>query len=303
MPDIDARGSGGPARAHAPGERPGPDWERGRLARERSRSVREHSRSVRERSRAVLERLEVSHPSLAQRARMRGAGPGPAGLARDGGVAPAALAGRLVAAQEEERRRISLELHDSVSQRIAVACIALGRLRDGLRGPASVQASDILEVLAEVAAEVRQVSHAMHPPVLELAGLAAALRQHCAELRRLARLEVEVIAGALPPLPREVGLCLYRVAQEALGNVAAHSGACRASVRVSPCESGVELEVRDAGLGFDPARVRDGLGLVGMHERVRLLRGTLAVETRAGAGTLVRARLPVGPAAAAGPAG
>lgn len=290
MHDGDARGAGAPARAeapraeHAPRERPRLEWERGRHARERSQAERERSRTAREWSQDVLERSRAVR------------------VPPEGSLVPAWLAGRLVAAQEEERRRIARELHDGVGQRVAAACIALGRLAHDLPDPVAAALREVAGVLAGVSAEVRALSHAMHPPVLELAGLAAALREHCAELRRLARLEVEVSTGVSPSLPRAAALCLYRVAQEALGNVAAHSGVRRASLRVFQRGGAVELEVRDAGRGFDRAWVRPGLGLVGMHERVRLLGGALEVETRPGGGTCVRARLPVDPAMDGGPA-
>jgi signal transduction histidine kinase len=286
--------------------RTGVEWEveRGRRAREWSRVERERSRVAVEHSLEVLERARAARVLTARHAGARKADPaGAEGAAApgDGGMAPAELAGRLVAAQEEERRRISLELHDGVGQRVAAACIALGGLRDRLPAPAAAQVRDVLDVLAGVSAEVRHIAHAMHPPVLELVGLGAALRGHCAELRRLTGMEVEVVADLLPPIPREVGLCLYRVAQEALGNVAAHSGVRRATLRVSRRAGVVEVEVSDGGCGFDRGRAWGGLGLAGMSERVRLLRGTFVVESRVGAGTRIRAWLPVDPAPPAGP--
>lgn len=294
-------------RREAPAARAGVEreLERGRRAWEWSRAVQERGRAACEQSREMMERIRARRALAA-----RGAGPRAAdsagaevpGAPRDGGMAPAGLAGWLVAAQEEERRRISLELHDGVGQGIAAACIALGRLGNGLPPSAAAQVRDVLDVLAGVSAEVRHISHAMHPPVLELVGLGAALRGHCAELRRLTGMEVEVIADLLPAVPREVELCLYRVAQEALGNVAAHSRVRRATLRVFQRAGVVELEVRDEGCGFDRERTWEGLGLAGMSERVRLLRGTFVVESRVGAGTRIRAWLPVDPAAPLGPA-
>jgi two-component system sensor histidine kinase UhpB len=208
-----------------------------------------------------------------------------------------ALAGRLITAQEEERRRIALELHDAMGQRIAATCIALRRLQRRLHGDAEAgaQLEAVLLVLTELAEGVRRLSHDMHPPILRLAGLEAALRGHCHELRTLARLEVELAANGLPPMAPDAELCLFRVAQEALGNVVAHSGVHRAALSVTCCGGVVELEVRDAGNGFDPARTEYGLGLAGMDERARLLGGTFALRSRPGEGTAVRVRLPLHP--------
>ncbi|HEX6749543.1 MAG TPA: sensor histidine kinase [Longimicrobium sp.] len=205
------------------------------------------------------------------------------------------LAGRLIAAQEEERRRISLELHDAVSQRVAAVCISLRRLQYRLRDDAAAagQLEQVLDVLGELVHGVRHMSHAMHPPVLELAGLGAALRGHCHELRTLARFEVEVAADDLPPVKPDAALCLFRVAQEALGNVLAHAGVKRATLAVAPLGEGLELVVSDRGIGFDPDLAAPGLGLVGMRERVWLLGGTFSVHSDPGEGTVIRAWIPL----------
>jgi two-component system sensor histidine kinase UhpB len=208
-----------------------------------------------------------------------------------------ALAGRLITAQEEERRRIALELHDAMGQRIAATCIALRRLQCRLSddAEAGAQVDAVLLVLTELAEGVRRLSHDMHPPILRLAGLEAALRGHCLELRTLARLEVELAASGLPPMPPDAELCLFRVAQEALGNVVAHAGVHRAALTVTCRDRVVELEARDAGRGFDPARTEYGLGLAGMDERARLLGGSFVLRSRPGEGTMVRVRLPLRP--------
>jgi two-component system sensor histidine kinase UhpB len=221
-----------------------------------------------------------------------------------------ALAGRLLLAQEEERRRLARELHDDVDQQVAALAIGLGALKRQL--PPGAPAGEEVEALQEgaraLAEDVRRVSRRLHPAVLEHAGLPAALEAYAAELGARSGLSIRLdLPGPDAPggdpespaaWPREVTLALYRVAQEALANVVRHAGATRAEVRLAVDGAEARLRVADDGAGFDPevARHKGGLGLQSMAERVRLLAGRLEVTSAPGGGTTVLARVPLGPA-------
>jgi signal transduction histidine kinase len=207
-----------------------------------------------------------------------------------------ALAGRLISAQEVERARIARELHDDLSQQLAAMSLGLSAVRRKLPEGAQKEMSQLQRAAIELANEVRNLSHELHPGVLQHAGLVAALRARCVELR--ARSDCEVVLEAderMPELPAEVSLCLYRVAQEAVGNVVRHADARRMRLIVSRDAAGAELTIQDDGRGFDPAQVRSlgGLGLISLEERVRLLKGNLSVRSAPGCGTELRVRIPL----------
>jgi signal transduction histidine kinase len=211
------------------------------------------------------------------------------------------LAGRLITAQEAERSRIAGDLHDDVNQQLAGLSIALSnvkrRLHDG--GDATVQdeLTGLQQRTIDLADVIRNLSHELHPGVLRHAGLVAALKGYCADVCRQHAIEVTFSAAdGLDGIPQEVALCLYRVAQEALGNIAAHAGACKAHVNLGPTEDGLELVIADDGQGFNlvEARGRGGLGLVSLDERVRLVGGSLTINTEPQRGTEVRVQVPLG---------
>jgi len=208
------------------------------------------------------------------------------------------LAGRLITAQETERTRIARELHDDVSQRLASLAIGLSSLRRGL--PAGcAQLDDELQQYqdwaVEMADEIRNLSHELHPGVLRHAGLAAALKSVCCEVERKRGLAVSLDApDQLEDVPPEIALCLYRVAQETLHNAAAHAEARHVLVSLTAHDDELELAVRDDGCGFDlaAARRRGGLGLLSIDERVRLVGGAVELSTAPGLGTTVSVRIP-----------
>jgi PAS domain S-box-containing protein len=209
------------------------------------------------------------------------------------------LAGRLLSAQEEERRRISRELHDDMNQKIAALAIGIGQVHRRL--PPALGLSDQLAALQRraitLADDVRRLSHDLHPAILQHAGLAAALRAHCATFGAGSGIEVALEIGAgLEGLPDDVALCLYRVAQEALRNTAKHSGARAARLALSRVDGVVTLAVQDRGRGFagtaDPSGAT-GIGLVSIAERVRLLHGSLEIHSAPGKGTELLVRVPL----------
>ena len=178
------------------------------------------------------------------------------------------LAGRLITAQEAERSRIAGDLHDDVNQQLAGLSIALSNVKRQLQNGGDAIVQDELTRLqqrtVDLADVIRNLSHELHPGVLQHAGLVAALKGHCAEFGRQHAIEVTLSAAdGLDGIPDDVALCLYRVAQEALRNIAAHADARKAQVTLRSTGEGLELVIADDGQGFDLAEARhlEGLGL------------------------------------------
>jgi PAS domain S-box-containing protein len=209
-----------------------------------------------------------------------------------------ALSGHLIKAQEEERRRVARELHDDLNQRSAIAEMQLERIIPLI--PAEDERvhhllRDVRQQISRLSAGLREVSHRLHPAVVEDLGLAAALRSLVDEFRENG-FEVTCMAPRVTQdLPIDIATALYRIAQEALRNAFKHARG--APVRVSLEETGRELrlKIEDAGPGFDLNSVRGkgGLGLLSMQERARLAGGSLLLRTRPGDGTLVIVRVPL----------
>ncbi|HKZ08749.1 MAG TPA: histidine kinase [Methylomirabilota bacterium] len=212
----------------------------------------------------------------------------------------AELAGRLMSAQEEERRRIARDLHDDVTQELAAQSIALSALTERMPEDA---AEDVREDLArlqgrtvEMAKTIRDLSHSLHPGVLQHAGLVAALRGYCRGFERKHGVPVSFqVDGDLGIVPPDVALCLYRVTQEGLGNVAQHAAARQARVMLGRDGAAVTLTIWDDGRGFDPidARRRQGLGLISLDERARLIGARLTIDSRVQRGTELRIVVPL----------
>ena len=211
------------------------------------------------------------------------------------------LLARTVAVQEEERRRIALDLHDQAGQSLALLQLRLTAIAS-LESIAAMRAEllGLREVAAEAVAKLRQVAKELHPAVLEQTGLVAALEQLAEEQSQLMAVPIRVDAEALRTgrLPARIELGLYRIAQEALTNVARHAAARRVHILVARTGELAELAVSDDGAGFDLAARRDTapdghLGLVGMEERAALLGGELSIASRPGEGTTVRVRVPL----------
>jgi signal transduction histidine kinase len=158
------------------------------------------------------------------------------------------------------------------------------------------EVSRIQAAAINLVGEVRDLSHELHPGTLKHAGLTAALRTRCGELSNHSGCKVEFEAGEhVDGLGAELSLCLYRVAQEALGNVVRHADARVVRLAVRRVDGDIELTIRDDGRGFDPAKVRalGGLGLISLEERVRILRGKLSIQSESQRGTELRVRVPV----------
>ena len=201
------------------------------------------------------------------------------------------LSGQLILAQEAERTRIARHLHDEVNQDLATLAIHLSSLKRRIPSglPECLSEVEYLQKAAmQVSEHIRTLSHELHPGVLRHVGLSAALRAHCIEFSRGHQIDIRYAdtCGAVTLSP-DMQTCLYRVAQEAMSNIARHAQATQAEVTLSRGEKTLELRIVDNGRGFDPrsAGNEKGLGLVSMDERVRLVGGRILLLARAGIGT------------------
>jgi PAS domain S-box-containing protein len=209
------------------------------------------------------------------------------------------LSGRLIHAQEQERARIARELHDDFSQRLALLGISLGQLWKDLPESQVGQRTGVLEILKgtkEMSSDLHSLSHQLHSSKLELVGLVSALSGLCKEMGEKYKIDIHFTkSGALPKIAKDVELCLFRVTQEALNNVAKHSQSKGAQVELGANSMGVSLRVTDAGRGFEPdlSNPAAGIGLVGMRERLRLVGGRLSVKSELLHGTEIIAEVPL----------
>jgi len=202
------------------------------------------------------------------------------------------LAKRLMEAHEEERRRISRELHDDIGQRVALLGIELDLVRQLLHEHDTLRERVGRAQLAtgELGTDLHQLSHALHSSKLKYLGLPAALRELCTRMADKHALAVQLECDEQKlSLPEEEALALYRVAQEALNNVVRHSRATSVRVTLSPAANEVRLVVCDDGSGFDPAGKTGGIGLIGMRERMRAVLGDFKIISAPGAGTEIHA--------------
>jgi len=189
---------------------------------------------------------------------------------------------QLLQAQEAERARLARELHDDITQRLGLLAMNANR-----------EIRDSLIVLSE---DVHSLAYKLHPALLERLGLAAALRAECERFSRQESISVDVKVDEIPAdIAQEARLCLFRVAQEALRNIARHAHAQSVHVSLHSLDGGLQLGVADNGAGFDPGNEpqQASLGLASMRERVRLLEGKLKIESERGHGTTILAWIPI----------
>jgi two-component system, NarL family, sensor kinase len=202
---------------------------------------------------------------------------------------------RLVHAQEEEHRRIARELHDDLAQRLALLAIDAGMLEQSPDCPSEVEqrARGMRAQLVALSEAVHSLSRQLHPSILDELGLVDALRAECRSLNQRDGIAVSFLADEVPTgLCRDIALCVYRVTQEALRNVARHARTREASVQLVATDRHLVLRVSDRGVGFDVAlRGKQGLGIESMRERARLVRARLTVESDLGDGTNVTLRI------------
>jgi signal transduction histidine kinase len=203
---------------------------------------------------------------------------------------------RVVEAQELERRRLARELHDETGQALTSILLGLKPLEEALAGhPASDALAELREHVVSALQDVRRLAVELRPAVLDDFGLVAALERLTDAFAEQSEIRVDVHSAlGATRLPSEVETTLYRVVQESLTNILKHANARNVSVSVARRASGVAAVIEDDGDGFDPRTTReDGVGLLGMRERLALLDGGLQIESRPGAGTTVVAEVPV----------
>ena len=207
------------------------------------------------------------------------------------------LAGRLIDIQEEERRRLARELHDDLSQEIALLSIHLEQLSKTIEGPESIKQCclNLQDHVREISKNIYRLSYSLHPSKLEHFGLTAALNGLCQQFSVAGGLRVKFEQkGSVSDLPKDVTLCIFRIAQEALRNCSKHSKAKTACVSLSVVAKEVRLSIVDQGCGFDMSSeaMERGLGFTSMRERAMILGGRINIRSKAKSGTSVEITIP-----------
>lgn len=208
-----------------------------------------------------------------------------------------ALAGSLLNAQEDERRRLARDLHDDVTQRLAFLSIELGKLAAEVPGTAANVGSRLRALQKQslnASIEVRRLSHGLHPSVISDFGLSVALEDFCHQFEKAQGIPVR-FEGFVEDsrLEDASATCLYRVAQESMHNAVMHGNATEVKVLLSALDGSIQLQVIDNGRGFPTEATRPGLGIISMRERIRLISGHLAVSSEPGGGTTIVASVPL----------
>jgi len=206
-----------------------------------------------------------------------------------------ALSQQLVAAQEEERKNLSRELHDHVAQVLTALKMELRRIDVGITGPDGGRraVAECRRLVDQMFRTVRDLALGLRPSMLDDFGLQAALEWHVRDFTRRYGVEVSLhIAGPLDDLPDAYRTCVYRAVQEAMTNCMRHAKAKAVAVTVGSDGDRLRVSIADNGTGLDPARPREGLGLRGIEERVRELGGTMAIDAARGRGTRLAIELP-----------
>ncbi|WP_119269497.1 sensor histidine kinase [Taklimakanibacter deserti] len=209
------------------------------------------------------------------------------------------LSRQLIHAQEAERARLACELHDDVTQRLARLAIDAARHARGPVNPGVHNGmKSIHDGLVRLGEDVHALSYRLHPSILTDLGLAEAVKSECENFSQSST-QLEVKTLDIPDdLPHDIALCLYRIVQESLRNVARHSKASRTEVHLSRLDDGLQITISDNGVGFDPRHRREGmtLGLASMRQRLASHTGRLDIASSPGHGTTVTAWVPLSPA-------
>jgi PAS domain S-box-containing protein len=202
----------------------------------------------------------------------------------------------LIEAQELERARIGRELHDDINQRLAMLAVELEQLKEN---PAEIESrvQELCKSVAELSNDVQAMSHDLHSSKLEYLGVVAGMKSWCKEFGERQRIEIDFNSDVSSVVPLTVGLSLFRVLQEALNNVIKHSGVKRIEMQLREDSGEIHLVISDLGRGFDveAASQGEGLGLTSMRERVRLVNGTISIESKPMGGTTIHVCVPLGP--------
>jgi len=200
---------------------------------------------------------------------------------------------KLIAAQEQERARIGRELHDDINQRLAMLSLELQRLQHH-HPEARGSLQELRKQATEISDDVQALSHELHSSKLEYLGVVGGIKSWCKEFAERQGMEIDFKSNIHSVLPFEVGVCLFRILQEALHNAVKHSGVKYMEVQLVEQSNKVHLTISDSGRGFDveAAMKGKGLGLTSMCERVRLVNGTIAIDSKLMRGTTIQVRVP-----------
>jgi PAS domain S-box-containing protein len=205
------------------------------------------------------------------------------------------LAGRLLSVQEEERRRLARELHDDLSQRLAVLAIKAGKVKsEGSTDEAADIIQNVQDELISISEDVHRISRQLHPSIIEDLGLEHALSSEIHNFSRLEEIPVklEYDIGSLEP-SLDISISLFRITQESMRNIQKHANAKSVTIQLVRENNLLILTIKDDGRGFAPDRVKNmpGLGLKSMRERIRLINGSISYISLPGQGTTVQARV------------
>ena len=206
------------------------------------------------------------------------------------------LAGKLISAQDDERRRIARNLHDDLSQSLAAIAMDVGRLAAKYSAEVGRDLRRVQELAAEAAEDVRRISHQVHPSILDDLGLKLALEEYCSEFESRSGIVTRFRTENLPDrMPLEISDCIYHIAGECLRNAAKHSRGGAVFVDVGMVGNVLHLSVRDNGVGFSQSQSSTGrgIGIVAMKERARLVGGTVSIRADVAEGTTVSVEVPV----------
>jgi signal transduction histidine kinase len=206
------------------------------------------------------------------------------------------LGGRLIEAQERERRRIARELHDDIGQRLALLTVELDQIDTGVTRNVPQAVRNLVSQSTSLARDIQSLSHRLHSSKLEYLGLASAAASFCKEASSQFAVQIMFRDEGIPDgLCPDVSLAIFRVLQEAINNALKHSAAGHIAVVLREWNHGVELEVCDSGVGFDVADARKagGLGLISMEERMKLIGGEVQIRSEERGGTTVSAYAPL----------
>ena len=204
---------------------------------------------------------------------------------------------KVIEAEEAERQRIAKDLHEGIGQRVTLLVIEIEQLKAGsLNGVEMASRIDgVLKQSLQILTDVKTLAHELYSPRLEYLGIAGVMRSFCTDFREQQRVEINFRSHGLPNfVPLDISLCLFRVLQAALHNAVEHSGVRNFDVQLNGTSDEIHLTVSDRGVGFDleTARKSGGLGFNHMQERLKLVKGTLSIESQSKRGTTIHARVP-----------
>jgi signal transduction histidine kinase len=204
------------------------------------------------------------------------------------------MGSKLLNAQEAERHHLARELHDDVGQQLALVGVEIDQLRSE-SGPAFMERlKQLYDQICQISKTIHDLSHGLHPTQLEYLGLSASLRSLCRDIGKQKGLTISFDEQPLPEhVPPHIEICLYRVAQEALSNLAKHSRAQNAALELRRVGGQLLLRISDDGVGFDSQQESAGLGLVTMRERLNAVGGTMDVASSPTTGTAIEAWVPL----------